>query len=80
MLSIVRGQAQTYSEARFEREKQYLIAEADHAETLVLEPLPAIPGVFLQNADISDDPAYWLNAGVSSYYHIGSVKLAETEQ
>jgi hypothetical protein len=80
MLSIVRGQAQTYSEARFEREKQYLNAEADHAETLVLEPLPAIPGVFLQNADISDDPAYWLNAGVSSYYHIGSVKLAETEQ
>ena len=80
MLSIVRGQAQTYSEARFEREKQYIAAEENHAEKLVLDPLPAIPGVFLQNADISDDPAYWLNAGVSSYYHIGSVMLAETEQ
>lgn len=80
MLSIVRGEAQTYSKARFEREKKYLQAEQEHAETLILDPLPGIPGVFLQNADITADEMYWLNTGISFYYRIGSVKLSETEQ
>ena len=80
MLSIVQGQAQTYSEARFEREKQYLAAEKNHAEKLVLEPLPSIPAVFLQGSDITNDSENWLNDGVSIYYHIDSVMLAETEQ
>lgn len=80
LLSMMHGEAQAYSEARFEREKQYLSAEANQAETLVLDPLPSIPSVFPQNSDITNDPANWLNDGVSIYYHIGSVMLSDTEQ
>lgn len=75
-ISIATGQAQTYSEARVEREKMCMQAEAEHAETLVLDPLPEVPAVFLQNADISEDKGNWLNDGLAIYYHIGSVWLS----
>lgn len=70
-LSLIRGEAQSFSQARDERLALYLDPSVSD---VILQPYPVVPYVF-KGDGMSPDPGQWQNMAVAQFYDKSSVSI-----